>query len=448
MNRQYPIRGLIEELVVAVLTCFLVGTAARAADLPQDLTASLAACNAAKVQLGLWLTDTDDDPAKRFAFGRKSVVELGATSSRDLRSLTVWVGGKQQLEVKEAELQSFVNDRSRTRISLLRTVATATTTGAVPNSGDKALPLTPGEDNKVTVVAWAEVNGTAACGSVERTYPMARIDIFALVIGFNYPELDQRLKYATKDAAGIVSHLVNALGVKQENIWLFTDDAQPSTTQPPKVNFRTADTPNAIRKTVSEILAKADPQSSLYVYFSGHMVWPEDTVDQRRGPAFVLPGSKIDDLDTMLNRSSFVQSVSTAQLSSVAVILDACFSGTAVAFHAAPPMPGRPGSKSWRKPSSSVSVPAEFWTGRGARLASSQGGDPSWELEQFEHGVFTHYLLAAGKDKPRLKLSEAMNEAIEGMEGLKPQGWDELIKQKPSTAYFEGGENIPWRAKQ
>src|SRR2546421_8959387 len=129
----------------AVVAAFMLATGARAADPPQELAAAIAACEAAKASVPLRLEEADPRAGKPFVFGTKFTLAIAVPSSQALRSLTVWVAGKRELQIEGGELQSFVNDGVYTPISFVPTPVSSAKRAVAEHY---LLPLMPGEQNK------------------------------------------------------------------------------------------------------------------------------------------------------------------------------------------------------------------------------------------------------------------------------------------------------------
>lgn len=394
------------------------------------------------------------------SIGERFTLDVPLSAEDSLVGLEVWIDGRRGFRIEEDELSSFAGDGRSVQvpfvtaspisdISVVDGIAHQSAT--LSEDGDFQLFLQPGKTSLVTFVVRIRSNGKELCGAPVKAFAMGDIDIFAIVIGFNYSVPDYQLQYAARDAAAMTQHLVDALGAKEQNIWLFSDDVSLQS-KFPKVRFLTPTKPIDIRKAYEEITRKADRKSRVYLYFSGHMVRPEavndSSVDSSVGPLFLLPNSNLYERETMLLRDDVSNLINKSGFS-VAVILDACFSGDTkliAEYPSAEPTVNRGIKRARRQKYRGTAYQGIMNTG--ARITSSNGLEPSWELDQFQHGVFTYFLLDAASGKADLKLVDAYEHALKSMQTLQPVDWPKPLKQTPTEFWGDGARDIPWKTKR
>ncbi len=411
---------------------------------PEAVAAALAACDdptLAKADVAFDPAPSDDD-----TIGYDAPLTLRyPNNQRDaVVQLEVWVNGKLQLTVGKQELQSFPAGPAGVSIPLVVKTADRDRLAA---DGSYALQLPPSTNNDVAVLLHTTVAGAkGGCGSARYTLATKRIGTFAIVVGFNYTGKSYALKYAQNDAAAMVKHFLDDMKLSPKDVWLVTDDASQATPDA-RVNVRLAKDPGGIEQVLHDVEGIADPQSSLYFYYSGHMTvsGPPTGLESY----FLLPGSDPDNNATQMDRSAFLGRLTLAPFTGTIVILDACYSGSrdtqAFYRHGAPPQPG---IKTLRPLVGSVTQSVRDPGRPLAILTSSTGLNPSWELDEIEHGVFTYYLLNAKPDKTTVQIGEAYDEASDAMAKFKPAGWSALLAQAPDDDFRHGVRNYAWRGQR
>lgn len=204
----------------------------------------------------------------------------------------------------------------------------------------------------------------------------SREDDFAVVIGIEKYQ-DSPMSEFSKSDAGIVKSYFKALGFKERNIELITDEKA---------------TRSGIEKAIEAWLPnKVKKNSKVYVYYSGHGA-PEPTT----GEAYIVP---YDGDPNYLSITGYplkrlYDRLGKLQAQEVVVLLDSCFSGSggrSVLAKGARPLVMLPGT---------TVLPANMVV-----LTATQGSQISTSSPEKEHGVFTYYFLQALKDGKK-ELSE------------------------------------------
>lgn len=234
---------------------------------------------------------------------------------------------------------------------------------ASASSGPAPAPAPKG----LTVV----VNDSIMAKSAE----FAAVRKYALIVGINrYDNKDQginALRFAVGDANAIYRSLVDPRrgGFKPEDVTLLTD----STNQKP--------TNTNIGRALNQLITATHEDDLVLVYFSGHGY-------EEEGRAYLLPtNADLTALDySAIERDAFVRQIDKIPAKKVVVVLDACHSGGV----------NRGGKGVGRDAALSNRYYDSFASSQGrAFIASSSGGELSWEDEDARHGVFTQSLVQA-----------------------------------------------------
>ncbi len=197
----------------------------------------------------------------------------------------------------------------------------------------------------------------------------------ALVIGINQYQNQAQgitpLRYAVGDARAVYQALVDPRrgGFRPENVTLLTDDTPEKPTN------------TAIGKALNRLITATREGDLVVVFFSGHGF--ED-----QGRAYLLPAnSDLEALDySAIERDAFVRQIDRITAKKVIVVLDACHSGGV----------NRGGKGVGKDAALSTKYYENFMGSQGrAFIASSGGGELSWEDEERGHGVFTSALVDA-----------------------------------------------------
>jgi hypothetical protein len=198
---------------------------------------------------------------------------------------------------------------------------------------------------------------------------------YALVIGIN--EYDNKaqgissLRYAVGDARAVYQALVDPRrgGFRSENATLLTDDSPEKPTN------------IAIGKALNRLVTSTREGDLVLVFFSGHGY-------EEQGRAYLLPANAdLEALDqSAIERDAFVRQIDRLAAKKVIVVLDACHSGGV----------NRGGKGVGKDAALSTRYYENFAGSQGrAFIASSGGGELSWEDDDKGHGVFTSALVDA-----------------------------------------------------
>jgi len=232
----------------------------------------------------------------------------------------------------------------------------------------------------------------------------------AVIIGIEGYSSLPKSDYSYDDAK-LVKDYVKALGFKERNIELITDEKATKTT---------------IEKSLEVWLKnKAKSNSRIFVYYSGH-----GSPDPTTGEAYIVP---YDGDPNYLSVTGYplkrlYEKLGNLPASEVIVVLDACFSGAG----------GRSVLAKGARPlvlmnAATVSYPNIVI------LSATQGSQISTSSPEKGHGVFTYYFLKA--------LKSGKKNLDEIYEYLKPQVEDEAkqlnVQQSPSMS--AGNNNLTGR---
>lgn len=234
----------------------------------------------------------------------------------------------------------------------------------------------------------------------------ARPDDFALVIGVEDYQSLPRADYGVRDAKTMRRHL-EALGFPPRNI-ISLEGPQA--------------TGNKLKSYLEEWLPlNVKPESTLFVYYSGH-----GAPDPKTGDAYLVPwdGDASFLKSTAYPLRKFYADLARTKAKRVIVALDACFSGAG----------GRSVLAQGARPL--VAKVAETPAGdRVTVLAAASGEEITGSLNEHGHGMFTYFLLKA--------LSEGKRTAKELHDYLAPRVQDEARRQNRQQTPSLIGEDAP-----
>jgi hypothetical protein len=223
----------------------------------------------------------------------------------------------------------------------------------------------------------------------------------AVLIGIEGYQALPKSDYSYDDAR-LVKDYLKALGFKERNIELITDEKA---------------TKSSIEKSLEAWLKnKAKPDSKVFIYFSGHGAPAPST-----GEAYLVP---YDGDPNYLNETGYplkrlYDNLGKLQVAEVVVVLDACFSGAG----------GRSVLAKGARPlvmmTTTTALPSNI-----AVLSATQGAQISTSSTEKGHGVLTYYFLKAIKDGKKT--------LAEIYEYIKPDVEDEAkqlnVQQSPSIS--------------
>jgi hypothetical protein len=209
----------------------------------------------------------------------------------------------------------------------------------------------------------------------KRSAEFQAINKYGLVVGIN--EYDNKaqginsLRFAVSDAEAVYQALVDPRrgGFKPENVAYLTDRSGEKPTS------------TAIGRALNRLITQTQEGDQVIIFFSGHGY-------EEEGRAYLLPANAdLQALDySAIERDAFIRQIDKIPAKKVIVILDACHSGGVSR-----------GGKGAGKDAALSTKYYESFTGSQGRafIASSSGGELSWEDETAQHGVFTASLVRA-----------------------------------------------------
>lgn len=200
--------------------------------------------------------------------------------------------------------------------------------------------------------------------------PQKTWNVYAMIIGIGtYQDERLNLKYTVNDAQGLYDILIdpNYGGVPAENIQLLLNKDATAT------NIKSAG--RWLRQNASE-------EDTVIIYYSGHGA-PEE------GDTYwVTYESDIDNLyATALSNNDIADMLSRIRSKRLITLLDSCYSEATV-------------NRTNRTRDITTKIPFDKFSGEGrVTISASDGQEKSLELEEFQHGVFTYYLLEGLRGK-------------------------------------------------
>ena len=233
----------------------------------------------------------------------------------------------------------------------------------------------------------------------------ARPDDVAVVIGVDKYASLPPASYAERDAAAVRAHLV-ALGFPDRNVFSLIG---PRAT---KSAF--------IKELETRLSRVAKPDSTVFVYYSGH-----GAPDPKNGDAYLVPYDGDPEFleDTAYPLKRLYAKLGELKAKRVIVALDSCFSGVG----------GRSVLAKGVRPLVTKSTPAPADGGKVVALTAASGSEISGALDEQSHGLFTYYLLK-GLNQGKTSLGE-----LESF--IKPQVEDEARRHnRDQTPQLAGAD--------
>lgn len=200
--------------------------------------------------------------------------------------------------------------------------------------------------------------------------PPPKWNTYAMIIGIaDYQDSRLNLKYTVNDAQGLYNILIdpNYGGVPKENIQLLLNEQATATN---------------IKKAGTWLRQRASEDDIVIIYYSGHGA-PEE------GKTFwVTYDADINDLNaTALDNNDIADMLSRIRSKRLITLLDSCYSEATV-------------NRTDRTRDITTKIPFEKFSGEGrVTISASDGQQKSLEIEEFQHGVFTYYLLEGLRGK-------------------------------------------------
>lgn len=197
-------------------------------------------------------------------------------------------------------------------------------------------------------------------------------EVYAVIIGIGDYQ-DERipdLRFTVNDAQGLYDLLTDPEigGVVPDHVKLLLN--QDATYQ------------NIKREIGSWLSRQAKQEDTVIIYYSGH------GASEREEFYWVTHNADIDDLySTALSNNEIYDMLARIESQRLITFLDSCYSAATV-------------NRRDRTKSIHAEIPLEKFSGTGrVVISASDGKQLSLELEQYEHGVFTYYLLDGLKGK-------------------------------------------------
>ncbi|MGD8305585.1 MAG: caspase family protein [Ignavibacteria bacterium] len=220
----------------------------------------------------------------------------------------------------------------------------------------------------------------------------------ALVIGIsNYSDAENNLNYADKDAEDFAEQLINFGRFKEENV---------------KVLLNADATRENIRRNIEGWLqSSADTNTLVVIFFSGHGTQYFDyDNDEDDGMDEYLVTYNFDksDFSTIISDDVFAYWIRNLKSKKIILFLDCCFSGGAAkqkGFLA----PGVKGGII--KDDFSQDIIRELPKRGVCLLAASKSDQVSYESDEFNNGVFTHFLINSIKSQNDFDLNHVIDES-------------------------------------
>lgn len=245
----------------------------------------------------------------------------------------------------------------------------------------------------------------------EEDVPASVGKTYAVIIGLGDFQ-DKRipaLRYTVNDAQGMFDVLTdpNYGGVPKENVTLLLNEDATSE--------------NIKRAIGTWLKQQATQDDTVLIYFAGHGA-PEGEETY-----WVTYNADIDDLyATALSNKDIADMLNRVESKRVITLLDSCYSAATV-------------NRTNRTRATSVQIPWDQFSGEGrVAITASDGSQLSLEMQEFEHGVFTYYVLEGLKGKADGLAGEERDGMIE-VEEL----WNYVRNNVTDTAKKQGNKQTP-----
>ena len=234
---------------------------------------------------------------------------------------------------------------------------------------------------------------------------------YAVIIGLGDFQDDRipDLRYTVNDAQGMYDVLIdpNYGGIPQENVTLLLN--------------KDATSENIKRAIGTWLKQQAGADDTIIIYFAGHGA-PEG-----QETYWVTYNADIDDLyATALSNKDISDMLDRVEARRVITLLDSCYSAATV-------------NRTNKTRDVGVEIPWDQFTGKGRlAISASDGAQLSLEMQEFQHGVFTYYMLEGLKGK------------ADGMAGKERDGmveveelWNFVRNSVTETAKKQGNRQTP-----
>lgn len=277
---------------------------------------------------------------------------------------------------------------------------------------DKEVPLALGNNTILVLVRDTAGQEQQETFHVTRIAPTQALttapagDVYAVIIGIgDYKDSRLNLHYTVNDAQGLYDLLIdpNYGGVSEDHIQLLLNE-----------NATDRQIKGAIGKWLGQ---QAGEEDTVIIYYSGHGA-PEGNETY-----WVTYNADIDDLyTTALSNNDIADMLGRIQAKRVITFLDSCYSAATV-------------HRQDRTRSAATEIPWEKFTGTGrVVISASDGKQESLELDEYQHGVFTYYLLEGLRGK-----ADSNNDYVVDVDEI----WDYVKYQVTDTARRAGNTQTP-----
>jgi len=294
--------------------------------------------------------------------------EDGGTVEVNIVSLRGVVEDDQGIET----IEIFVNGR-RLRPDSERGFRIVGEPGGKRHSFLEKVPLKEGE-NHIRIRA-VDTEGLTSEKQLTLQCVRQRKKIWAVVVGVNEYAHIRPLRFAVNDAKAFYRHLVERLGIPEENVTLLLDEQADLT---------------RLRSVLGTQLKNCAGEDDMVIlYFAGHGATERDVMspDGDGLEKYLLPhGAELDDLYASALPMREIRHVfNRIRSERLVFIVDSCYSGASG---------GRTVSLAGLRASISDAFLERIASGRGRVILSASGANEvSEEKESLGHGVFTYYLL-------------------------------------------------------
>ncbi len=427
---------MLEHVKCAIGWMVLAGAATPA------LAQTIPDCERAPGQLSV---DLRSDISQKVTSG--SVVSLEVRSNRNDRKINrivILADNGSKIEIGPQQVTNIVassdaNEGNTDRRLTIHTI--------VQINGRDPFNLNLSDDQPSDIVVFAYDNGVAVdqyCGYKRFKLYTGKLGPFAVIAGFNYPRQSFQLQYARDDAVDVAKHLINRLGLKPENVYLYTDVPLPDGTLPSGVTLINPAAPTEITDRLSEIYEDADTSALVFFYFSGHQYFFNNN------RYIVLGQSDLSNGHSMLAREDLFKTIAKPGVNvgnsiRTISIFDACFSGSIVRAFNGSPQASRKGAKILGLPAAGDAGNLPALNGN-ARIYSSHANELSWEFsDDVKHGLFTSFLLKSASEHANdLSLDEAFKYARKQTVAYVPTDKDiaKMFRERPQQPLAEGDSDI------
>lgn len=358
-------------------------------------------------------TITVVSPKSNMIVRGKEILEVVANGvDSRLKFVDIFVNSKHALRISGADLQQHGHHPNKVSFKRILSIAESSQDHVKINVGL----------NKITITAW---DNKGRCREEYLDLKGGSKDIAAIVIGIKDYKFIRSLKYADNDAKDFRNYLINTIGVPPKNIEMLKNKRAEK---------------REIEKAFIKVNRYLSNESTLIVYYSGHGFYAPDDPETYPDEAYLLPfDAEMGYHTTLLAKEDILTNITKSKAGRKFFFLDSCFSGAQL------------DAKSVSDTSLTKYITPNLWknvTGMYG-IYSSGGGQASYEDDQLNHGVFTHFLLESFEkatdydDDQKISLHEAYRY-------LKPKVQEHVLKTRNKSQepmVFQEGTGVgdlPW----